>query len=596
MRKAVFIGLVLAGVCGLRLDAAEVAQESKEQRDQRMAWFREARFGMFIHWGLYSIPAGEWQGKKVGGIGEWIMERAAIPVGEYEKLAPQFNPVKFDAKEWVKTAKAAGIRYIVITSKHHDGFCLFDSKVSDYDIMDRSPFKRDILKELSDACHEAGIVMCWYHSIMDWHHPDAQSICYPKYNGSKSNPNFPRYVESYLKPQVKELLSNYGKIGIMWFDGEWIGDWTGPMGKDMYAFCRSIQPDVIVNNRVGKDRKGMAGMSEGPNAAGDYGTPEQEIPPTGFGPGVDWESCMTMNNTWGFRKDDHNWKSTATIVRMLIDCSSKGGNFLLNVGPTSEGLIPAPSVERLAEVGQWMKTNSEAIYGTSASPFKKLSWGKCTQKPGKLYLHVFDWPKDGVLAVPMSNLVSKAYLLADPQRALSVVVNDEGVQVKNLGTAPDPIASVVVLEVEGPVRVVAQGLKQAADGSITLNAAAAEIHGSARLEKKNGSENIGYWTNDQSFVEWEVQVSKPGTFEAMLTSACKPESAGTPFTLLAGDQRLSGKVEATKGWDDFVTARIGSIKVEKAGVVKIALKPGKKPQGKEGVMNLRALVLKPVAE
>src|SRR5688572_405704 len=316
--------------------------ESKEHRDARMKWWREARFGMFIHWGLYAIPAGEWKGKEVKGIGEWIMNYAKIPVPEYEQLAGQFNPVKFDAKQWVRIAKDAGMKYIVITSKHHDGFCLWDSKVSDYDVM-ATPFKRDILKELADACREEGIKLCFYHSIMDWHHPDAQAPNYPDYNRRKGepNPNWARYREEYLKPQLKELLTNYGDIGVMWFDGEWVPDWTEEQGKELYAFCRSIQPKLIVNNRVGKARNSMKGMNKYAGAAGDFGTPEQEVPPTGF-PGVDWESCMTMNDTWGFKKNDENWKSEKKLIHTLIETASKGGNFLLNVGPTAEGEIPPP--------------------------------------------------------------------------------------------------------------------------------------------------------------------------------------------------------------------------------------------------------------
>jgi len=456
VRPSVVVLAVAIAFCTLApsIRAAAPAAETKEQRDQRMAWWRDARFGMFIHWGLYAVPAGEWNGKKVGSIGEWIMNNAHIPVADYEKLAGQFNPVKFDAKAWVAIAKGAGMKYIVITSKHHDGFCLWDSKVSTYDIMDASPFKRDIIKELAAACKEQGLTLCFYHSIMDWHHPDAQAPHFPDYNtGKKKNPNFPKYFEEYLKPQLKELLTNYGKIGVLWFDGEWIPEYTEEMGWEVYNYCKSIQPDLIINNRVGKSRKGMSGMSANKQSAGDFGTPEQEIPATGF-PGMDWESCMTMNDTWGFKKDDLKWKSSEKMVRMLIDCGSKGGNFLLNVGPTAEGEIPAASVERLAEVGRWTKANGAAVYGTTASPFAKLAWGKATQKPGKVFLHVFDWPKDGALLVPMSNKPAKAYLLTAPDKALEATATDAGVTIKVPAEAPDKVASVVVVEVEGDVKVV----------------------------------------------------------------------------------------------------------------------------------------------
>jgi len=419
-------------------------------KDERMEWWRKARFGMFIHWGLYAVPAGEWKGKKVPGIGEWIMQRAQIPVSEYEQLARQFNPVKFDAEQWVQIAKKAGMKYIVITSKHHDGFCLWDTKYTDYDVVDATPFKRDILGELSQACRKNGIKMCFYHSIMDWHHPDAQAPFYPNYNDTKkSNPNFDRYVEYYMKGQLKELVQNYGPLGIMWFDGEWVKDWTREMGWDMFYYCLSLQPDIIVNNRVGNGRQGMRGLSKSDEFAGDYGTPEQEIPARGL-PGVDWETCMTMNDTWGYKSYDHNWKSYEELLHKLVDIASKGGNFLLNVGPTAEGLIPAPSVERLASIGEWMKVNGESIYGTTASPLGEVPWGRCTAKPGKLYLHVFNWPANGRLEVSgLKNKVKKAYLLADRKRAkLSVErQSDEKVVITVPAEAPDPVDTVIVLQI-----------------------------------------------------------------------------------------------------------------------------------------------------
>jgi alpha-L-fucosidase len=574
-------------VCGAQPERA-VPQETKAQRDQRMAWWREARFGMFIHWGLYAIPAGQWNGQKIGGAGEWIMNTAKIPVSQYEPLQKQFNPVKFDAHQWARIAKGAGMRYIVITSKHHDGFCLFDSKLTDYDVMG-TPFRRDILKELADACRAEGLRICWYHSIMDWHHPDYLPRR-PWDPRPGLTPDFNRYIE-HLKGQLRELTTNYGKIGVLWFDGEWENTWTHEHGKMLYQYVRSLDPDIIINNRVDKGRQGMAGLTAKGDFAGDFGTPEQEIPATGL-PGVDWESCMTMNDTWGFKADDHHWKSAETLVRNLIDIASKGGNYLLNVGPTAEGLIPEPSVQRLARMGQWMKVHGESIYGTSASPFKRLAWGRATQKPGKIYLHVFDWPK-GPLVVPgLKNPVTKAFLLADKDRALEVSTSDDGVAIQLPEQAPDKIASVVVLEIAGKPEVVNPSLAQAADGSITLPAAEAVVHGqTARYESGHGKDNIGFWTNPKDQVSWEFAVKKPGKFQVLVTYACEPGAGGSTFSIVVGDQKLSGKVEETGSWTQFVEKRLGELRLPGAGRFTLTVTPETMPRG--AVMNLKAVTLRP---
>jgi alpha-L-fucosidase len=444
LNRVLFAPLLL---CAFALNSPA---EAPSQHDLRMAWFRQARFGLFIHWGIYSVLAGEHKGKPVPGAGEWIMETAKIPVSEYEKLIPQFKPVKFNALEWVRLAKKAGMKYIVITSKHHDGFGMFRSDVTDWCIKS-TPFQRDPLKELSDACRAEGIKLCFYYSIMDWHHPDwgNRRSWNDKATGT---PNMDLYT-SYMKAQLKELISTYGPLGILWFDGEWESCWTNERGVDLYNFVRDLQPTIIVNNRVGKARAGMSGMDKGAERVGDYGTPEQEIPATGFGPGVDWESCMTMNDTWGFKKSDPNWKSTQTLVRNLIDCASKGGNYLLNVGPTSEGLIPDASIERLTAIGNWMKVNHEAIYKTTASPFKHLPWGRCTTKANSggsvLYLHVFDWPSDGKLLVPgLHNKVKSAKLLAG-RDTCGVDPTPEGLILHLPPKAPDPISSTIVLKIKG---------------------------------------------------------------------------------------------------------------------------------------------------
>ena len=439
--------IVLLGLAGWLAAAATALAETATERDQRMAWFREARFGLFIHWGVYSVPAGEW--KTNTNYGEWFLEESKMPVSEYEKFAQQFNPIKFDAKQWVKMAKAAGMKYIVITSKHHDGFDMYRSELTDWGIKS-TPFQRDPMKELAAACKAEGLKFCFYHSIMDWHHPDyAQRRAWN--DRAAGTPDMDRYV-GYMKGQLKELLTNYGPLGILWFDGEWEAPWTHERGEDLYKYVRDLQPKIIVNNRVGKARTGMAGMDQGEKRVGDYGTPEQEIPATGFGAGVDWESCMTMNNHWGFNKHDQNWKSSQTLIRNLIDCASKGGNYLLNVGPTSEGLFPDASVQRLAEIGQWMKTNHEAIYGTTASPFKKLAFGRCTQKPGKLFLHVFDWPQNGELTVPLTTPVKKAYVLGKSSMRLKVESRN-GTTISVPTAAPDPNATVIVLEIKGAPQV-----------------------------------------------------------------------------------------------------------------------------------------------
>ena len=331
--KKLFLLLLTASLTTLNAAAADapLTNETPQQRDARMAWWREARFGMFIHWGLYAIPAGEWKGKTDHA--EWIRESAQIPLPEYDQFVGQFNPVKFNPDAWARLAHRAGMKYLVITSKHHDGFALWDSKVSDFDVM-ATPFQRDILKELSAACRKQDVRFCTYHSIMDWHHPDYL----PRRNWEKTRStdgaDFDRF-RGYLKSQLQEIVSGYNP-GVMWFDGEWEDTWTHAMGQDLDDYVRGLNKNIIINNRVDKGRHGMAGQTKEGGFRGDFGTPEQEIPDQGI-PGVDWESCMTMNRYWGWNAADTQWKSTEDLVRKLIDIASKGGNFLLNIGPRPDG-------------------------------------------------------------------------------------------------------------------------------------------------------------------------------------------------------------------------------------------------------------------
>ncbi|HHE72070.1 MAG TPA: alpha-L-fucosidase [Chloroflexi bacterium] len=408
--------------------ADERAQRADARNDPRLDWWRDAKFGMFIHWGLYAIPAGIWKGQEIPGIGEWIMYRARIPVAEYEQLAKQFNPVKFDAAEWVSLAKQAGQKYMVITSKHHDGFCLFHSKVTDYNVVDATPFGRDILKELADECQKQGMRLGFYYSqTQDWHHPDGDGN---DWDYDPAQKDFARYLEEYVKPQVRELLTNYGPVALIWFDTP--KGITAEQSESLVELVHELQPDCLVSGRVGNRLGDYA-------SAGDNRIPAQAVE-------MDWETPATINDTWGYKVNDHNWKSTEDLIHKLVDIVSKGGNYLLNVGPTAEGVIPQPSVERLLAMGRWIDVNGEAVYGTRPGPIQGVDWCRSTVKPGRLFLHVFDWPTNGEIAVPAGAVdPARAYLLADPSVTLPIERYGDTLLIKGPAKAPDAIDTVIVL-------------------------------------------------------------------------------------------------------------------------------------------------------
>lgn len=403
-----------------------------------MTWWREARFGMFIHWGLYSILGGEWGSRT--DYAEWIRNNAHIPIREYDKLVARFNPVRFDADQWLGLAKEAGVGYLTITTKHHDGFALFDSKLTDFCVRS-TPFKRDIMQEIADASRRHDVRPCWYHSIMDWHHPDyLPRRAWESETRSATGAHYARYLP-YLHGQVRELLTRYGDIGVMWFDGQWEESWTQEMGTALYQHCRTLQPSVIVNNRVN-------GWSPVPvKELGDFRTPEQEVPATGW-PGVDWESCITMNHNWGYNSHDHDFKSVEQLIGLLVETASKGGNLLLNVGPKPDGTFPDESVERLRAMGKWMAVNGEAIRGTTASPFAKAPF-RATSKPDRLFLFLPEWKAGSLLVPGLRTSPRLATLLADPAReSLSCSQTAAGVAITLPSLQSELLWPVVSLEFE----------------------------------------------------------------------------------------------------------------------------------------------------
>ncbi len=412
-----------------------VAQKVKTD-DPKMDWWKEAKFGMFIHWGLYSIPAGEWNGKRTHNIAEWILMDLQIPVAEYKAYAKQFNPVKFNAEEIVLLAKEAGMKYIVFTAKHHEGFAMYKS-ADPFNIVDATPYGKDVVQQLADACIKHNMPLGLYYSqAQDWTHPGGSNY-YNKIWDKLQEGDFAKYIDEVSLPQVKEIMEKFNPR-IVWWDTP--AKMTPELAKKFTDYLAKY-PNLITNDRLGG------------GVHGDLETPEQYIPATGI-PGKNWESCMTMNGTWGFSKFDQNWKSTEMLVRNMIDIASKGGNYLLNIGPTAEGEVPVPSVERLKEVGVWMRDNAEAIYGTKASPFSQLSWGRCTQKTkGKnttLYMSVFNWPSNGKLVVDgLVNKVLKAYPLANKKQNLKIEVKEAENIINLSNVKQSQYATVIVLEING---------------------------------------------------------------------------------------------------------------------------------------------------
>ena len=426
---------------GLPALPAVVRDETPAQHDARLKWFREARFGMFIHWGVYAVPAGFWQGKPTSA--EWIMNRGKIPVADYKAFAKDFTAAKYDPQAWAQLAADAGMKYVVITAKHHDGFALYDSAYSDWNAVKASGAKRDLIAPLAAAVRARGLRFGTYYSqSQDWVNLGGGKGNTPPWDDKQKKGSFDEYLAKISLPQARELVERFHP-DILWWDTEY--SMTPERARPFFDLVTS-HPALIHNSRLGG------------GVLGDFRTSEQRIPASAM-LGRALEVNMTINNSWGYRSDDLNWKSAQQLIRNLSDIASKDGNYLLNVGPTAEGVIPQPEVDRLLAIGRWLKVNGEAIYATRGGLFSKpLDWGRTTYKRGPsgvttLYLHVWTWPANGKILVPGIKQTPHAGRLLAGGAAVFASMTADGLAVNVSGAAPDPDVSVVVLEFDGPLEI-----------------------------------------------------------------------------------------------------------------------------------------------
>jgi alpha-L-fucosidase len=415
--------------------------EPSEENLKNREWFQDAKFGMFIHWGVYSVMAGGGE----YGIAEWIMNQKEIPIHAYENLANFFNPVAFNPAEWVSAAKAAGMKYITITSKHHDGFAMFDSKVSDWDIVERTPYGKDVLKMLKEECDKQGIKLLFYHSQLDWHHPDY----YPRgrtgqgYTGRPESGNWDHYID-YMNAQLTELLTNYGDIGGIWFDGmwdQWDADWQL---DETYALIHKLQPGAL----IGSNHHKMPFPGE------DFQMFERDLPgenSMGFNQGgissLPLEMCETMNGSWGYNIKDRRFKSTKELIQTMVKAAGYGANFLLNNGPMPNGKLQPENVDTLKVIGKWLEKYGETYYGTAAGPVSPRSWGATTRKDNTVYVHVMDLP-DEFLFLPELRQKIESVMLFDDQSNLKYNQNNMGTIITVPFVKRNDIDTIVVINLK----------------------------------------------------------------------------------------------------------------------------------------------------
>lgn len=553
---------------------------SMKTSDQRIAWWREARFGMFVHWGVYSLPAGEWKGKIVKGYAEHIMRSQRIPRSEYLELAHQFNPVDFNADEWISTAKKAGMRYFIITSKHHDGFAMYDSEVSDYNIVQQTPFKRDPMAELSKACKKYGVKFGFYYShAFDWEHPDApgndwdydnpggDSLLHGGTNWYDVHPELLpkaiKYVNEKAIPQIKELLTKYHP-DIIWFDTPL----KLPLSENIRILkaIRETDPNVVVNGRL---------ASSSTIQFGDYKNTSDR--PAEFAPVKgNWEGIPTTNESYGYHKYDKSHKPVSFFVQILAKAASRGGNLLMNIGPMGNGQFDQKDVDILKGIGKWMDVNGESIYGTERSPLPLQSWGVTTQKKDKQYLHVFDWPTTGKLIVGgLKSDVRKAYLLSDlTKKSLQIKrINPLDLSITIPVVAPDSVNSVIVLETNKPIQIDSVRLLSSTSSNRLL-AFDSETQGKG-LHYGDGKANryfIDNWKQKEQKIGWTARLNTPTIYRVSLKYVGSKDDEGT-FKLIADQKTINEyQIKARPKGNEVISLDLGTVSLAK-GIHHLLIEP-----------------------